>query len=489
LRLVYEPDFQLLMKSPVRSAPIPNPTPLLFLLAGTVAWFVLWKEDASSTGLLVVLFLACAIVVPASIYALAVRPMLAITVLLVAVAMPRMYVELSGMKARPEHIICGMLLFALPYWFKKKKHQFVWMTADYLLLAYLAVHFFSSTFTSIQPGQTIKWCVQQAIVVLPYLFLRLLVTDRSSFQRIFRIALIVGAAEAAFAILCFYSNLLFDTEVGMEIGQYGPIPGTYGTQLEANILGSYSGAASVMFLTMYLRQRRRIFLFGFALTFAGMAISLSRGALLATTVAMGVICLRGLQLRLFNRQVLVRIAFVMLLVGVTVAPALYGLWSERLSSVDVTDISADDDTRVRVLTAGLALDGIFDHPIVGNGTSSYQLQFSAADIGAGDEAGWIGNTELRVLYDTGVLGLFFFTGFLVYLVLGVKRLLKREPVPELEALTIAGLLYCVSFQFTEGTLLAFCWVHLGLLAAGLAIFQGVRRAEIVPIRGTIADFS
>src|ERR1700733_3861561 len=119
------------MKSPVRSAAIPNPTPLLFLLAGTVAWFVLWKEDPSATGLWVVLFMVCAIMVPVSVYALAVRPVLAITVLLVAVAIPRMYVELSGMKARPEHIICGLLLFALPYWFRKKKNQFVWMTADY----------------------------------------------------------------------------------------------------------------------------------------------------------------------------------------------------------------------------------------------------------------------------------------------------------------------------------------------------------------------
>jgi O-antigen ligase len=476
------------MKSPLRNAAIPDPTPLLFLLAGTVAWFVWWKEDVSSTGLLVILFVACAIIVPAVIYTLTMRPVMAMGVLFVAVAMPRMYVELSGMKARPEHIICGMLLFALPYWFRKKKHQYVWMTADYLLLAYLAMHFFSSIFTSIQPGQTIKWCLQQAIVVLPYLFLRLLVTDRSSFQRVFWIALAVGAAEAAFAIICFYSNLLFDTEVGMEIGQYGSIPGTYGTQYEANLLGSFCGAASAMFLTVYLQQRRRIFLFGFALTFAGMAISLSRGALLATIIAMGVICLRGIQLRLFNPRVLARIAVVMLVVGVAVAPALYGLWSERLSSVDVTDISADDDTRVRVLTAGLALDGILDHPIVGNGTSSYQLQFSAADIGAGEEAGWIGNTELRILYDTGALGLLFFTGFLVYLVFGIKRLLRRERVPELEALIIAGLLYCVSFQFTEGTLLAFCWVHLGLLAAGLTIFQRGRRAEIVPIQGAIADF-
>jgi hypothetical protein len=476
------------MKSTDRIATIPNPTPLFFLVAATLTWFLLWKEDPDSIWLLALFILACIVLVPAGAYALAMRPEFAISLLFVAVAMPRWAVEIAGMKARPEHIICGILLLALPYWIKRRKQPLVWMTADYLLVAYLAMNFFSSIFMSIAPSQTIKWCLQQAIVVLPYLFLRVLVADLASFRRIFRIALVVGAAEAAFAILCFYSNLFFNTELGMEIGQYGPIPGTYGSQYEANLLGSYCGATSVLFLTIYLRQRKQIFLFGFTITFAAMAISLSRGALLATIIALGVVCFRGMRLQLFDKKILVKIAFMMLCVGITVLPALYGLWSERFSSVDISDISADDDTRVRVLTLGLASDGIIEHPILGNGTSSYQLQFSSGDLG-GDEnqAGWIGNTEMRVLYDTGTVGLLLFTAFLIYLLFTVRRQMKREPVAELEALTVAGLVYCVSFQFTEGTLLAFFWIHVGFLAAGLAVFQGFRKAEI-PGEGAAAAF-
>jgi len=476
------------MKSPDRSATIPNPTPLFFLVAATVAWFLLWKEDPDSIWLLALFILACIVLVPVSVYALAVRPEFAVALLFAAVAMPRWSVELGGLKARPEHIACGLLLLALPYWMKRRKHPLVWMTADYLLLAYLAMNFFSSVFMSIAPSQTIKWCLQQMIVVLPYLFLRVLVTDLASFRRIFRIVLVVGAAEAAIAILCFYSNLFFNTEFGMEIGQYGSIPGTYGTQYEANLMGSFCGAASVMFFTMYLQQRRRIFLFGFALTFAAMAISLSRGALLASMVAFSVVCLRGIQLRLFNKKILARIAFVMLCVGITITPALYGLWSERLSSVDISDISADDNTRGRVLTLGLAVDGIIEHPVLGNGTASYQLQVGAGDLGDDAAAGWIGNTEMRVLYDTGAVGLVLFTAFLVYLLIAIRRQLKNEPITELEALTVAGLLYCVSFQFTEGTLLAFSWVHLGLLAAGLAVFKKLHTAEM-PAGGPAAAFS
>lgn len=430
-----------------------------------------------------------AVVVPFCIYTLAVRPVAAIAALTISAAMPRYFVEIGGLKARPEHIICGIFFLALPYWFKRAKNQVAWMAADYMLLAYVAMHFFSSTVMSLSPGQTIKWCVQQAIVVLPYLYLRLVVKDRTTFQKAFHITLIVGAAEALFAIVCFYLNLFFETELGMEIGQYGAIPGTYGTQYEANLLGSFCGAASIMCLTLYLRQNKRSYLFGFTLAFAGMAISLSRGALLATIIAASVVIFRGIQLKLFNKKIIGKIALMLLLAMATTAPAIFGLWTERFSTVDVSDITADDDTRVRVLTVGLAFDGMLEHPIAGNGTASYQLQFSGTDVGAGEDIGWIGNTELRVLYDTGLLGLFFFSAFLIHLLRMLKKQMKQEPIPELEALAIAGLLYCVSFQFTEGSMLAFCWVHLGLLTSGLAIFQRAEKPGILPIGQAVPEFS
>ncbi len=465
------------MKISDHKVTIPNPTPFFFLMAATMAWLIFWKDDRDSIWLLLLLLLAGAVLVPASARVLALRPTVAIIVLCVAVAMPRWPVGLAGLNARPEHLVCGVLLLALPYWIKRRKQPLIWMAADYMLLAYIVMNFYSSIFMSIAPQQTMKWCLQQAIVVLPYLMLRVLITDPTSFRRVFHIVLVMGAAEAIFAMLCFYSNLFFGTELGMEIGQYGNIPGTFGTQYEANLLGSYCGAASAMLLTMYLQRRKRIFLFGFAVTVAGMAISLSRGALLATVIALSAVCLRGMQLHLFNKRVLARIALVVMCVCIIIVPALYGLWSERFSTVDISDVSADADTNVRVLTLGLAVDGIMEHPILGNGTSSYQLHFSSADIGAGDETGWIGNTEMRVLYDTGLVGFVFFVAFLGWLLAGVRKEIKREPVAELEALAVSGLVYCVSFQFTEGTLLAFPWVHLGLLAAGLAVFKGVRNSE------------
>jgi O-antigen ligase len=475
------------MNSISSRASIPNPTPLLFLMAGTVAWCLVWVEDPGSPWLLLVLALAAFVLVPASVSVLASRPSFAVTVLMVAVVMPRLFVQISGLKARPEHLAVGLMLLALPFWWKQPRERVKWFLPDYLLVAYLGANLVSSLVMSVSPSQTIRWALQQVIVVLAYFLLRVLVVDRESFRHALNIMLVIGTLEAAFAILCFYSNLLFGTGLGMEIGQYGSIPGTFGTQYEANILGSYCGACCAMMLAMYLRKKEQKFLLGFAVTFAAMAISLSRGALVGTLFGLVVVvyrCRKDVDLHRAGK-----LAVAMLGIAITIAPAVLGLWNERFSNIDVSDIASDDTTRDRVLTLGLAFEGFSEHPVMGNGTSSFQLQFNGPDYGLTDQAGWIANSEARILYDTGVVGFGLFFAFLLSLGVEVKRLLKKAPNLELEALAMATVVYWVSFQFTEGTLLAFSWVHLGLIAAGLAIFRTAGAARPNPLSGTTPDFS
>lgn len=465
------------MRSITGDFSIPNPTPILFLLAAALAWSFFVVQDSMLTGVLLFL-LGAGLVLPIAVSALVPRPAAGMVLLFVAAVTPRYSIQIFGLNARPEHVAIGLLLLVLPFWLHRRGEPLHWIVADSLLIAYVAMHLFSSLFMSIAPGQTLRWAMQQLIAILAYLLVRSFVTDRSSFQKLFRLALLVGAIEAIYAILCFYSNVLFNTQFGMEEGQYGTIPGTYGTLYEANILGSYCGAACCMMLTMYVRERRRIFLLGFAVTLAGMGISLSRGALAGTLFALAVFGL--LSWKQFDTKLLKPLAGAVLAVAIVVAPAVLSSWFERFSTVEVSDIAADDNTRGRLITAGLAIDGVLEHPVAGNGTSSYQLQFSAAEsgAGAGDEAGWIGNTELRVLYDTGAIGLTLFLAFLCALFVGARRILRREPVPEVAGLLIASLVYCVSFQFTEGTLLAFSWLHLGLLAAGVAVYQSENQLHL-----------
>jgi hypothetical protein len=444
-------------------ASVPNPTAVLFLVTATA--LLIWPDAAGLIALLVVALIAGTF----GAFWLSRSPGVAVAAMITASAMPRLFVEIGGLKARPEHLVCGLMVFLVPFWWRHRPEPVKWHKFDYILVAYLGMQVFSSVVMSIDPMQTIKWAVQQIIVVMAYFLLRILLVDKASFRRAFDALLMVGMLASIYAIVSFYSNLWFGTDFGVQLDQYGTTPATYGAQFEANLLGSTCGATCAMMLMMFLRTKERKYLLGFSITFTAMAISLSRGALAGSLLALALVAYRNQSH--FDRARVGRLALAMLGITIVVAPAIYGIWSERFSTVEISDLSSDDTTRDRLVTVALAGEGIAEHPLAGNGTSSYQLQYTDEAFGEADQPGWIPNTETRILYDTGVMGFGLFIAFCWFLGARVKRLLKKTPVLELEALVLAFAVYCVSFQFTEGTLLAFTWVHLGLIACAIDLFK------------------
>ena len=459
------------MRNSSQTVSIPDPTPFLFLIATASA--LVWAIGESSlTGTLIL----GAATVPFAIYLISRHFTAAAVLLIAATVMPRFFVEISGLKARPEHIAVGLMCVAMPFWWKKVKDQPLWIRADYLLVVYIVVNFVSSAFMSVDRSQTVKWAAQQMLVILPYFFLRILITNRQRLRKAIEILLAVGVIEALYGLLCFYSNRFFGTEFGMEIGQYGSIPGTYGTQLEANILGSTSAACMIMLLTLYFKERKSKFLAGAAITYAGMAVSLSRAAVLAAGVASLVVIFYYWKKKIVTAQMLTRVAATLLVVTLVLAPALVSLYNERFSTLEVSDVSADSNTTVRVVTIAVAFDNILEHPILGNGTASFQLLSTYSEMGWSDveQAAWIGNTEVRVLHDMGIVGLVVFGLFIWYLFIPALKLAKRHATPELLGLLFAAVLYSISFQATEGTFMGFSWIHLGLIACAVSLSQNAR---------------
>jgi len=453
------------MKIGSSTASIPNPTPLLFLITATA--LLLWPDASGTTALLV----GAAITVPIVVFWMSYSAIGAMIALVIGSAAPRLYVEIGGLKARPEHVICGILCVSILFLRKKRSQPIRWIWPDYLLMAYAVLNLFSSLFMSIEPRQTIKWALQQVLVILAYFFLRVLVKDRAALRKALMALLAVGAATVTYGIICFYSNLLFKTEFGMTIGQYGDTPAPYGLQYEANLLGSYSGALAVMMLVIYLYDHRRRFLVGFAVALSGMAISLSRGALGATFIGLTAVAVFSLKKKLLTRQLLAGIAKATFCALLVVLPAVAPQYIERFNTMDIGEPAVDPNTLTRIVQVTSAFDEITKHPFMGGGTSSFQLAFDWQSLGEDwEEQGWIGNTEMRVLHDTGIIGLVIFAAFLVSLYRRSRKVLKLQSNPELVALLASALVYCVSFQATEGTLLAFSWVHLGLIGCAIAIF-------------------
>ena len=454
------------MKIGSSTASIPNPTPLLFLITATA--LLLWPDASGTTALVV----AAAVAVPFAAFWLSYSSVWAVIALVTASAVPRLYVEIGGLKARPEHIIAGVMCISILFLKKKRRQPVHWIWPDYLLMAYAALNLFSSWFMSIEPRQTIKWAVQQVLVILAYFFLRVLVEDRKGLRKAVMALLVVGSVTVAYGIFCFYANLIFGTELGVTVGQYGDIPATYGLQFEANILGSYSGALSVMMLVTYLYDRRPRFLAGFALATAGMAISLSRGALGATLIGLLVVLFFSVRKRHLTRELLFGVAKATVCALLLVLPAVLSQYTERFSTVDISDPTSDPNTLTRVVQVGSAFDEVLKHPVWGGGTSSFQLAFDWQSLGAEwEDQGWIANTEMRVVHDTGLVGLVVFTGFVVSLYRRSRKVLKSESNPELVALLASAVVYCVAFQATEGTILAFTWVHLGLIGCAVSGFS------------------
>ena len=449
-----------------RTPAVPDPTMFLFFAVATLAWFA--AGGMGTLGLVITAVFALPFIVWIGAK-LASRPEAGMVLLIAAAAMPRGFVEIGGLKARPEHIAAGILCLAIPLLIRNRHLSPQWIVPDFVLAGYLAINIVSSLFMSVEPGQTLKWSIQQLMAILPYFFLRVLAGNFTGLKTAFRIFLIIGIAEAAFGVLCFYSNIIFKTEIGMEVGQYGDIPGTFGTQYEANILGSYCGACSVVLLAMFLYYRRRSLLIGYSITLMGMAISLSRGALAATVFGFAVLLFFSHRLKHLNRKAIKSVGIATLCVALIVMPALISRYVERFKTLEVSDPTSDDNTMTRLVQFALALDGIAQHPVLGNGTSSFQLQVTRADIDFGSDVFWISNTELRVLHDTGIAGLGLFLTFLGMLIWQSIKALKHRFRPELFGMLAACAVYLVSFQLTEGTLLAFTWVHVGLIACFVAI--------------------
>ena len=443
--------------------------------------WLLATEDLSAIGFLLLALLGAVFV---SGIASISWPFGSVLLLSAGSAMPRLAATVFGLHLRPEHIAIGFVGLAVCCQALKERRlpSLHLRTFDYFLIAYVGLNFFTSAVTSPQPQLTLRWAVLNAIVVSPYFLVRLLIKNESSLYRAFHVLLWVGAFESAYGILCFLSNYLFQTSAGVELGQYGAIPGTYGTQFEANLFGSYTACCAIMFLAYFMLSqdsRRTWYGWGFALTAIGALISLARSVLLALPVAGAVVVWVAFRKGQFRMR---RVAPLVLGVGlllVAVSPIILNLVRERFSTIDLSEISSDNTTVERLLQMAVAIEDVQAHPILGAGTASFHLFFDPNDFPSGfvgdeEEPGWISNTPLRILHDTGVVGLIVFLAFIGSLAVAVRKAARNATARNtaiLTALAAGGVLYAITFQATEATMLAFTWVHLGLLATTVTILQ------------------
>jgi len=412
--------------------------------------------------------------------------------LLAAASIPRWFFQVSSWNAKPEHIVAaacvGVLLFRifanLHIWQRLEK-------LDILLLAFLAANYFSSYMFSPNPASTLRWSLLQTLAASPYFLIRQLVTTKAQFDRVMNWWLWVGALEASFGILCYLSHLFFGTDVGVTLFFYlGFIPGIYGSLWEPNIFGSYCTCFAVMFLFYYLAGERKNawYMWGFALSTVGLLLSLARQAWVCLIFVAGAVVLYSLRgtkpdrmaangkESLTNKIQWKRLAFIGtgILIALVIALAAMRDLSGRLATLSVS-MAADDPTVVR--RAGLialAIDDIHQHPMVGLGTSSFQLLYLGDDDSyQGVGQAWLGSFFFRVMHDTGIIGTVLLGWFIVNLGRRAWRILlkRRSANTGVGALLAGSVVMVIAYQLTDASTLAFTWVHVGLLATGVRIAE------------------
>lgn len=438
----------------------------LEIISGVAAMAVVCRvaieEDASWMPWL----LAGAAVVVVS---LARWPYGALLVLVAASAMPRFSVGLFGWNARPEHFAVAILTILTALWLLMNGLRTRLDKLDYWVLAYIAANYLSSMFTSSEPSATLRWALQNNLAVLSYFLIRFLVNDLETLRNAFRILLGIGIAETSYGLLCYASHYLFGTNEGMEVGQYlVDVAAPFGTMYEPNLFGAYAGCVAILFLALYLSQglSRSGYLLGFAVASLATVSSYSRAALLALILASAWVLWKTRHFRSRNSTNLIAFATGLGLI-LAIAVMLAGnVLRERLSDLYYQGFT-EGTMLPRVLVIQQAIQDVPNHPILGSGTASFNLSFDwAAYIPEWEsDKTWIGNAPLRILHDTGIVGLTTMLGFLISVWLKIRRGLRELNSPMLLALAAGAVLYGISFQSTDGTILAFFWVYLGFLAS------------------------
>ena len=299
--------------------------------------------------------------------------------------------------------------------------------------------------------------------------------DETTLRKSFYILLAVGFAESCYGIVSYLSYQSFGTKFGMVIDQYGDLAVPDGTIFEPNLFGAYTAACAVGFLALFSisERNRRLALAGFFVTSVAAFLSFSRAALLALVVVAAWMFFRAKPSG--NRARTRKFAYVAIAVLIVVlvlsATTIGGILQQRFVDL-VSSGLTEDTTIVRYFAIYEALQDIPSHPIVGMGASSLQLSFDISQYIPGWDRGiWVGNLPIRVLHDSGILGLVAITGFFVSLWRRFRSGLRNKVGHSaiLLGLWAGALIYFITFQATDGTILAFSWIHFGLLASAATL--------------------
>jgi hypothetical protein len=436
-----------------------------------------WGEDLSWVIACGVAFVSLSVTMVAWPYGL-------LTVLIVASAMPVFFVEIAGWNARPEHFAAFFGVLAVGTWLGTGKGRLQLNRLDFCILLFVAANFIGSAFGSSDPASTLRWALQSCLAVLFYFLIRSLIKDSNLLNRALDIWLVVAVIESVYGILAYFSHQLFGTSFGVTLGQYlNDVAAPYGTMYEANLFGAFTASASIICLSLFLFGGHRVHYFiSFLITGVATFVSFSRASLIAFVLVGAYLFWKShRRTEVKSLKKLLTVGLIAALVLILFSGPLGRIVRERFTSL-LNEGLTEETALGRAIIIEEALQEIPGHLLIGRGTASFNLTFDWSKFipSWGSEKTWIGNAPLRILHDAGLLGLTPIVAFFVIVWLKIRPALKAPSDKNrlVVALWAGMLIYAISFQSTDGTILAFTWVQVGLLAVAATLLPNQSQVAI-----------
>lgn len=406
-------------------------------------------------------------------------PFSGVAILIVAALFTRYRFDVGPVSVRFEHIAVlavGAIAF-MQHLVHRGRLRFP--LAAWFALAWWVMNLVAAVFFSPYPPNAVQNATRLAMLTLTFVLILNLIPNRQQWWWAVGLFLVAGVLEAAFGIVA-RALFPFGVNLGVQVSWSFTEPIPYGTFEEGNLFGSHIASWALLLAMLILasglwKPTRQQFwrLLGLAILLLGLFLSLSRAAWL--TFAVGAALLLVFHRKSSRHQtnigllILLAAPFTIVLV-LGIAPFLPSSWPfvDRLQSF--LTLSSDDTFSARLSDWSLAWRDWLQHPLTGWGPGSF------ADIHGElrSRPAWIGNLSMRLLQETGIIGVITFVGFLFTLTLPAIKT-SAMLTESLDRAALLGLiigylvLLGIAYQSTDGIWLAASWVHAGLIAAGTIV--------------------
>ncbi len=394
-------------------------------------------------------------------------PVVAVPLLVVASAMNRVAASWGDAQIRIEIVVVLLLAVVVANQLAVRTLPARALRSPILvpLVLYLLANIAATLLFAVERTRGLKLDAEIFAAVATYVVAAALLWRRDNLRLAVRMLWIVTTIEAAIGILAMLLYAAHVTAYGVQINE-GGFPMAYGTQWEANIFGSFLLGNFLVLLGDYVnRHRGPWYTFALLIVVLGVGVSMTRTvwmALIVSIILFAVLARRARRSAPLGRIVLAIPAVVLLGLIVGSATPLAG---RLMGLLDLQSSSASG----RFVWFGVALQEWRSHPILGNGTGSFN--YNAVP---GQPHPWLPNLFLLTLHDTGVIGLL---ALLAAIVIFYRTTLRGIRPENDQALLVAGATagftgLLLAFQMTSGFWFAYPWI-----VAAIAIRAGLSRVE------------